>query len=106
MSRQEAPAVLPPSPPYTPIRGVPIPSPPSLPRPKSCSPPQSPPPEVMTQQDWEEVWEIKYQWAQERHELFQKKLQDVMGDRKSYELTEEEHKKIEEIIDNDIENKY
>ena len=24
----------------------------------------------------------------------------------SYELTEEEHKKIEEIIDNDIEDKY
>ena len=64
MSRQqEAPTVLPPSPPSTPIRGVPIPSP-SLPRPKTCSP-QSPPPEVMTQQDWEEVWEIEYQWAQE-----------------------------------------
>ena len=102
MSRQEAPAVLPPSPPYTPIRGVPIPSPPSLPRPNSYSPPQSPPPEV----DWEEVWDIEYQWAQERHELFQKKLQNVMGDRKSYELTEEEHKKIEEIIDNHIVNKY
>ena len=105
MSRQEAPAVLPPSPPYTPIQGVPIPSPPSLPRPKSCSPPQSPPPEVMTQQDWEEVWEIEYQWAQERR-IISKKLQDVMGDKKIYELTEEEHKKIEEIIDNDIENKY
>ena len=100
MSRQEAPAVLPPSPPYTPIQGVPIPSPPSLPRPKSCSPPQSPPPEVMTQQDWEEVWEIEYQWAQERR-IISKKLQDVMGDKKIYELTEEEHKKIEEIIDND-----
>ena len=44
--------------------------------------------------------------AQERYEIFQNKLQDVMGDRKSYELSEEEHKKIEEIIDNDIENKY
>ena len=42
--------------------------------------------------------------AQERYEIFQNKLQDVMGDRKSYELSEEEHKKIEEIIDNDIEN--
>ena len=85
-----------------------MPSPPSLPRAKSCSSPQSPPapPEVMTQQDWEEFWEIEFQWAQERHELFQKKLHDVMGDRKSYELTEEEHKKIEEIIDNDIEDKY
>ena len=107
MSRpQEAPAVLPPSPPSTPIRGVPIPSPPSLPRPKSCSPPQSPPPEVMTQQDWEEVWEIEYQWAQERYKIFQKKLQDVLGDRKTYELSDEEHKKLEEIIDNDIDYKY
>ena len=26
--------------------------------------------------------------------------------RKTYELSEEEHKKLEEIIDNDIENKY
>ena len=48
---QEESAVLPPSPPYTPIKGVPMPSPPSLPRPKSMSPPQSLPPEVMTQQD-------------------------------------------------------
>ena len=84
MSRpQEAPAVLPPSP-STPIRGVPFPSPPSLPRLKSCSPPQSPPPEVMTQQDWEEVWEIECQWAQERYKIFQKKLQDVLGYRKTY----------------------
>ena len=60
----------------------------------------------MTQQDWEEVWEIEYQWAEERYESFQKKLQDVLGDRKTYELTEEEQKKLEEIIDNDIENKY
>ena len=29
-----------------------------------------------------------------------------MGDKKINELTEEEHKKLEEIIDNDIENKY
>ena len=61
MSRpQEAQAVLPPSPPSTPIRGVPFSSAPSLPRPISCSSPQSPPPEVMTKQDWEEVWEIEY----------------------------------------------
>ena len=46
---QEEPGVLPPSPPYTPIRGVSMPSPPSLPRPKSISPPQSPPPEEMTE---------------------------------------------------------
>ena len=26
-----------------------------------------------------------------------------MGDRKTYELSEEEHKKLEQIIDNDIE---
>ena len=44
--------------------------------------------------------------AQERYESFQKKLQDVLGDRKTYELREEEHNKLEEIIDNDIENKY
>ena len=37
---------------------------------------------------------------------FSKKLHDLMGDRKTYELSEEEHKKLEEIIDNDIENKY
>ena len=104
-AQQEA-AVLPPSPPYTPIRGVPMPSPPSLPRAKSCSPPQSPPPEQMTQQDWEEVYEIEYQWAEERYQSFQKKLHDLMGDKKINELTEEEHKKLEEIIDNDIENKY
>ena len=59
----------------------------------------------MTQQDWEEVWEIEYQWAQERYKIFQKKLQDVLGDRKTYELTEEQ-KKLEEIIDNDTDNKY
>ena len=29
-----------------------------------------------------------------------------MGDQKTWELSEEEHKKLEEIIDNDIENKY
>ena len=74
MSRpaQEEPAVLPPSHPYTPIRGVAMPSPLSLPRTKSCSPPQLPPPEEMTQQDWEEVFEIEYQWAQERYESFQR----------------------------------
>ena len=42
-----------------------MPSPPSLPRAKSCSPPQSLPPEEMTQQDWE-VFEIDYQWTRER----------------------------------------
>ena len=83
-----------------------MPSPPSLPRTKSCSPPQSPPPEEMTQQHWEEVFEIEYQWAEERYQSFQNKLHDLMGDRKTYELSEEEHKKLEEIIDNDIENKY
>ena len=83
-----------------------MPSPPSLPRAKSCSPPQSPPPEEMTQQDWEEVFEIEYQWAEERYESFQKKINDLIGDRKSWELSEEEHKKLEQIIDNDIENKY
>ena len=67
---------------------------PSLPRPKSTSPPQSPPPEEMTQQDWEEVFEIEYQWAQERYETFQKKLNDLIGDRKSWELSEDEHKKL------------
>ena len=81
-----------------------MPSPPSLPRPKSMSPPQSLPPEVMTQQDWEEVWEIEYQFAQEECEKFQKKLNDLMGDRKTWELTQEEHKKLEEIIDYDITN--
>ena len=64
------------------------------------------PPEQMTLQDWEEVYEIEYQWAEERYQSFQKKLHDVMGDKKINELTEEEHKKLEEIIDNDIENKY
>ena len=83
-----------------------MPSPPSLPRAKSCSPPQSPPPEQMTQQDWEEVYEIEYQWAEERYQSFQKKLHDLMGDKKINKLTEEEHKKLEEIIDNDIKNKY
>ena len=83
-----------------------MPSPPSLPRAKSCSPPQSPPPEEMTQQDWDEVFEIEYQWAEERYESFQKKINDLIGDRKSWELSEEEHKKLEQIIDNDIENKY
>ena len=29
-----------------------------------------------------------------------------MGDQKTHELSEEEHKKIEQIIDNDIECKY
>ena len=81
-----------------------MPSPLSLPRAKSFSPPQSPPPEEMTQQDWE-VFEIKYQWAEERYESFQKKLYDLIGDRKSWEISEE-HKELEEIIDNDIENKY
>ena len=65
-----------------------MPSPPSLPRAKSCSPPQSPPPEEMTQQDWEEVFEIEYQWAEERYQSFQKKLHDLMGDRKTYELSD------------------
>ena len=83
-----------------------MPSPPSLPRGKSCSPPQSPPPEEMAQQDWEEVFEIEYQWAEKRYETFQKKLQDLMGDRKTWELSVEEHMKLEDIIDNDIENKY
>ena len=72
-----------------------MPSPPSLPRPKSSSPPQSHPPEVMTQQDWEEVCEMEYQFAQEKYENFQ------MGDRKNWELSEEEHKKLEDMIDND-----
>ena len=85
-----------------------MPSPPSLPRAKSCSPPQSPPPpEKMTQQDWEEVFELpEYQWAEERYETFQKKINDLIGDRKTWELSEEEHKKLEDIIDNNIENKY
>ena len=74
---QQEPAVLPPSPPYTPIRGVPMPSPPSLPRAKSCSPPQSPPPEQMTQQDWEEVYEIEYQWAEERYQSFIPKIPKI-----------------------------
>ena len=69
---QQEPAVLPPSPPYTPIRGVPMPCTPSLSSAKSCSPPQSPPPEEMTQQDWEEVFEIEYQWAEERYQSFQR----------------------------------
>ena len=60
----------------------------------------------MAQQDWEEVFEIEYQWAEERYEIFQKKINDLIGDRKSWELSEEEHKKLEQIIDNDIENKY
>ena len=60
----------------------------------------------MSQQDWEEVYEIEYQWAEERYQSFQKKLHYLMGDKKINELTEEEHKKLEEIIDNDIENKY
>ena len=59
----------------------------------------------MTQQDWE-VFEIEYQWAEERYQSFQKKLHDLMGDRKTYELSDKEHKKLKEIIDNDIENKY
>ena len=59
-----------------------MPSPPSLPRPKSSSPPQSHPPEVMTQQDWEEVCEIEYQFAQEKYENFQKKLKDFNGRQK------------------------
>ena len=53
-----------------------------------------------------EVFQIEYQWAQERYESFQKKLQDVMGHRKTYELSEEDDKKLEEIIHNDIKNKY
>ena len=82
-----------------------MPSPPSLPREKSCSPPQSLPPEEMTLQDWE-VFEIDYQWTRERYESFQKKINDLIGDRKSWELSDDEHKKLEHIIDNDIENKY
>ena len=58
----------------------------------------------MTQQDWKEVFEIEYQWAEERYESCQNKIYDLIGHRKFWELSEE-HMKLEEIIDNDIENK-
>ena len=81
-----------------------MPSPPSLPRTKSCSP-QSPPPEEMTQQNWEEVFEVEYQWTEERYQSFQRNYM-ILWETERHELSEEEYKKLEEIIDNDIENKY
>ena len=43
---------------------------------------------------------------EEKYESFQNKINDLIGDRKSWELSDDEHKKLEDIIDNDIENKY
>ena len=102
MSRPQSPVAppLPPSPP-PPYPGIPFLSPPSL---QSYPTVDSPPAEVMTEEDLEKYWEIHDSIVDYFYEVTQQKLKDLCGDRDTSQLSEEEIKKLDKIIDEDVEN--